>query len=221
MAQLYTELDYAHLFSDGNGRCLRVFTRHLANEVGYTIRWETFALNNVGRDLLYIARDKSVNQLARPHLQHEHSLRKIIQTEACMAKSRDLQSRDVVRPLRSLAFERLTQTQALQVHPELTAAYKTMSRADQQFEASAPNSPQARRTVLDRVKAQIQKRLNDGETYHFKGPEQALLARTTVGHPRQLQPGRDRRAWEGARLRQTLQRESGRAVAATRESAAR
>lgn len=110
MAQLYTEPDYAYFFSDGNSRSLRVFTQELANEAGYTILWENFALNDVSRDLLYTARDKSVNQSARPHLQHEHSLRKIMQTEARRAHSRNLPDlfRHVVRPFRSLAFERLT-----------------------------------------------------------------------------------------------------------------
>ena len=112
MAKLYTELDFAHPFSDGNSRTLRVFTQQLARESGYNINWEKFALNDTGRDLLYIARDKSVNKLAKPHMQHEHSMLKIIQTEARMAHSRDLLDllRDVVRPLCSLACERMTQT---------------------------------------------------------------------------------------------------------------
>ena len=186
MAKLYTELDYAHPFSDGNSRTLRVFTQQLAGESGYQLDWEQFAVNDTGRDLLYIARDKSVNQLAKPHMQHEHSLLKIIQTEARVAHCRDLADllRDVVRPLRAIAFESMPQADALQAHPDLAAAYKTLDMAARQFGVSAPSNPQAQNAALDLVSAHIQKRLNDGETHDFKPAQQRQPVPTGLGKSR-------------------------------------
>ena len=64
MGKLYTKLDYIHPFGDGNSRTLRVFTRQLAKEAGYVLDWSRFSEGNAGRDILYIARDLSVNEIA-------------------------------------------------------------------------------------------------------------------------------------------------------------
>ena len=172
MGSLYTALDYAHPFTDGNSRTLRTFTQQLATESGYDINWEKFALNDTGRDLLYIARDKSVNQLARPHLQHEHSLLKIIQTEARTVHSRELPDllRDVIRPLRALAFERMAQSDALRAHPDLGVAYATLETAAKHFKSSVPENAQAQHAALTLVRTHVQTRLNGGETMDFKRP---------------------------------------------------
>jgi cell filamentation protein len=44
LAKIYTELDYVHLFSDGNSRTLRTFTKQLAKEAGYEVDWERFTV---------------------------------------------------------------------------------------------------------------------------------------------------------------------------------
>jgi len=62
LADIYAELDYIHPFSDGNSRTLRTFTRQLSYEAGYVVDWERFSRSDVGRDLLYTARDLSVNE---------------------------------------------------------------------------------------------------------------------------------------------------------------
>jgi len=120
LAKLYVELDYVHPFSDGNSRTLRTFTRQLAKEAGFEIDWERFGRRDVGRDMLYIARDLSVNALAKPHVQHEDTLRKILYTQTRLDGNRDLPDllRDVVRPSRALAFEQISEQEALQTHPE-------------------------------------------------------------------------------------------------------
>lgn len=182
IASLYTALDYAHPFTDGNSRTLREFTQQLATESGYDIYWGKFALNETGRDLLYIARDKSVNKLARPHMQHEHSMLKIIQTEARMVHSRDLPDllRDVIRPLRALAFERMTQLDALKAHPGLAKAYATLEIAAKHFKSSIPDSAEAQGAALGLVRAHVQAQLNKGEIHNFKAtpnPEPVLAAR--------------------------------------------
>jgi cell filamentation protein len=100
LAWLYVELDYAHPFSDGNSRTLRTFTRQLAKESGYELDWNRFAASKVGRDLLYIARDRGVNALAKPLARDERTITKLIYTMDRVAGNRDLPDllRDAVRP---------------------------------------------------------------------------------------------------------------------------
>ena len=52
----------------------------LPQSIGYEIDWQRFSQNDIGRDLLYIARDSSVNEPTKPHVQHENTMRKILHT---------------------------------------------------------------------------------------------------------------------------------------------
>ena len=99
VAWIYAELDYAHPFSDGNSRTLRTFTKQLAKESGYDIDWNRFATSPVGRDLLYIARDRSVNTLAKPQARDVGTVKKLIYTMDRVSGNRDLPEllRDAVR----------------------------------------------------------------------------------------------------------------------------
>jgi len=78
LARLYVELDYIHPFGDGNSRTLRAFTRQLARECGYGLAWEKLYANEAGRDTLYVARDLSVYELARPQVQHQETMQKLV-----------------------------------------------------------------------------------------------------------------------------------------------
>ena len=124
MAGLYAELDYIHPFSDGNSRTLRTFTKQLAKAAGYELDWERFGHSPAGRDFLYIARDRSVNELAKPHIQHEQSMRKIMHTTDRLKGNRNLPNllRDAVRPSRAVAFERLLQPDLHSAHLERNMA---------------------------------------------------------------------------------------------------
>ena len=64
IGEIYTRLDYVHLFSDGNSRTLREFTREIGLKAGFDLNWEMFNENQKKRNELYIARDLSVNQIA-------------------------------------------------------------------------------------------------------------------------------------------------------------
>ena len=77
LAKIYTELDYLHPFSDGNSRTLREFTRQIADAAGYRVEWEWFARAPVGRDLLYIGRDLSVNEQALPEIGNQGTRRDV------------------------------------------------------------------------------------------------------------------------------------------------
>ncbi|MDR2000320.1 MAG: Fic family protein [Zoogloeaceae bacterium] len=101
-AALYAELDYIHPFSDGNSRTLRTFTKQLAKKAGYDVPWEQFSRDATGRDLLYIARDLSVNRLAMPNIQGERTKDRVASTMEQLAGNKDLAAllRDIVRPSR-------------------------------------------------------------------------------------------------------------------------
>ncbi len=169
LAKIYAELDYVHPFSDGNSRTLRTFTQQLAKESGYELDWERFGRNAVGRDLLYIARDLSVNELAKPHVQHENTMRKILHTQDRLEGNRALPDllRDAVRPSRAVAFERMTEADALQEHPELKEAFKTLHAASVYFESKMPGKPETQEAGMQSVIGHVQARLNAGETRDF------------------------------------------------------
>lgn len=91
IGKLYSEIDYIHPFPDGNSRTLREFTRQLAEKSGYVINWERFNQTPAGRDILYIARDQSVNKIALPLIQHDDTRRAIILSMDQLDGNRDLQ----------------------------------------------------------------------------------------------------------------------------------
>ncbi|MDR2212065.1 MAG: Fic family protein [Pseudomonadales bacterium] len=101
LGKLYVEIDYIHPFSDGNSRTLREFTRELAEVSGYCIEWERFDESPAGRDLLYIARDLSVNKLALPHIQHAGTKRDVVLSMDQFEGNRDLPDllRDVIHKM--------------------------------------------------------------------------------------------------------------------------
>jgi len=175
LAKLYAELDYVHPFRDGNSRTLRTFTRQLARQSGYEIDWERFGRSDAGRDLLYIARDLSVNELAKPHVQHENTLRKILYTQTRLDGNRDLPDllRDAVRPSRAVAFEQTSEQEALQAHPELKTAYKTLHAAAHYFEMNIPGDVNAQRQAFQELRQHVQTRLDQGETQDFSQTGQA------------------------------------------------
>jgi cell filamentation protein len=175
IAKLYTELDYFHPFSDGNSRTLRTFTKQLANQAGYELDWERFGRSLAGRDILYIARDRSVNTLAKPHIQDEQTMRKIIHTTDRLEGNRDLPDllRDAIRPSRAVAFERLPESEALQAHTDLASAYKTLHAASRYFESKMPGKLESQLQALKAVSDQVQKLLDQGETTSFTASREA------------------------------------------------
>ena len=180
IAKIYAELDYAHPFSDGNSRTLRTFTKQLAKESGYGLDWQRFSRSDVWRDVLYIARDRSVNELAKPHVQHANTMRAIQQTEDRLEGNRTLPEllRDAVRPSRAVAFERMTERDALKEHPELNEAYKTMHTAAAYFASKMPGKLEAQEVGIQSVMNHVRNRLDAGETADFsRGREQEKLDR--------------------------------------------
>lgn len=195
LANIYAELDYVHPFSDGNSRTLRTFTKQLAKEAGYEVDWERFGRSDVGRDLLYIARDRSVNELAKPHVQHENTMREILNTQDRLEGNRALPDllRDAVRPSRAVAFEQMSEQGALKEHPELQEAYKTMHTAAAYFASKMPGKPEAQEAGIESVMNHVQNRLNAGETADFsRGREQEKREHQTSQERPEPGPERER-----------------------------
>ncbi len=167
--RLYTELDYVHPFADGNSRTLRTFTKQLAAEAGYSVHWERFNTSKFGRDVLYIARDLSVNELALKEVKNEDTRRQIVFSMDTLEGNRTLPAvlKDVVRPTRAVAFEQMPEAAAMQRHPELAAAYKTMDTARKYFALELAGKTEAQRQAMLQVAKHIQERLNAGETRDF------------------------------------------------------
>lgn len=170
IGNLYAELDYVHPFADGNSRTLREFARELAEAAGYTLAWERFATTPGGRDLLYIARDRSVNARALPHLRHASTRRDIVLSMDQFERNRDLPDllRDAIRPSRAISFEQRPQDEALRAHPDLTEAFETLRAAQQYFKTKLVHDTRAQHDALQSVRTHVQQRLDAGQTRGFR-----------------------------------------------------
>lgn len=102
IADLYVTIDYIHPFRDGNSRTLRTFTKQIAKESGFALNWEELNKNPAGRDILYIARDISVNKIALTQTNSEGTKRDILYTLDQIGNNRDMHSlmRDIVMPVK-------------------------------------------------------------------------------------------------------------------------
>lgn len=107
LGTLYAELDYIHPFNDGNSRTLREFTRQLAAASGYALDWNRFTNTPAGRDVLYIARDLSVNAIALNDVQEAGTKRNITTMLDQYEGNRVLPDllRDAIKPVREIARE--------------------------------------------------------------------------------------------------------------------
>ena len=102
IGNIYAHLDYIHPFEEGNSRTLREFTRQLAMESGYQLDWDIFNRSSVGGDILYIARDLSVNRISLSNgISSLENERDVFTTIEKLKENRDLQTLlyDAVRPL--------------------------------------------------------------------------------------------------------------------------
>ena len=168
--KLYAELDYLHPFTDGNSRTLRTFTKQLAKEAGYDVDWARFNVSPGGRDILYIARDLSVNERALPQIKDQGTMRLVVNSQDTFAGNRPLPDllKDAIRPTRAVAFERLPEADAMKAHPELAEAYKTVRTAKAFFSVELKGDTEAQHKALATVTRHIQDRLNQGETHDFR-----------------------------------------------------
>lgn len=140
MGTLYSQLDYIHPFKDGNSRTLREFTHQLAEASGYKLDWDQFGQIPIGRDLLYIARDLCVNELALPHIVHDVTKRDVLLTIDQLEGNRDLPDllQDAIEPLPATAApsQASSQTSAYsQIEPSLEEQLRDQETSRMQFKS--------------------------------------------------------------------------------------
>ena len=101
IADLYIAIDYIHPFKDGNSRTLRTFTKQIAKESGYALEWEALNKSPAGRDILYIARDISVNKIALTLAKTDGTKRDITFTLDQLGNNRDMHElmKDIIQPM--------------------------------------------------------------------------------------------------------------------------
>ena len=169
VADLYTRLDYLHPFPDGNSRTLRAFTEQLADESGFDLDWSRFAQSQGGRSTLYVARDLSVNRLALNEISSHETQQKVTLTLDMFEGNRDLGDLldDAIRPNRAIAFEQLSQVDALAAFPELGPAYAVLGTAQEYAKAKLPDNAEGQNQFEASVRARIQDTLDAGERVDY------------------------------------------------------
>ena len=170
IAELYIRLDYLHPFPDGNSRTLRAFTEQLALAAGYALDWSRFAGSRDGRNVLYVARDLSVNRMAMSCIKNDVTRQRVTLTLDQLEGNRDMSDllQDAVRPLRAIAFERLPESEALKQFPELADAFSAMRKAVDHGAGKFPRDAAGQQQFQESVRAAIIERLDAGEVAHFQ-----------------------------------------------------
>jgi len=76
--------------------------------------------------------------------------------------------RDVLRPSRAVAFETQSEPDALNAHPELVDAYKTLAAARNHFREEFKGDYVSYVRVIIGIAQHVQKYLDAGETKNFR-----------------------------------------------------
>jgi cell filamentation protein len=129
------------------------------------IDWVRFSVSEAGRDLLSIAWDLSVNEIALPHLQALRTVMRIISARDRLQGHCALPDlpRDAVRPSRAIALEKLPEADALAQHPELAPVYRTVHSAPAYFASKLPGDRERQKAGIQAAATHLQARLDAGE----------------------------------------------------------
>jgi cell filamentation protein len=198
LADMYAELDFIHPFAEGNSRTLRTFSRQLAEAAGFDLPWHRFGASPAGRDLVYVARDISVNTLARKGATRPDTLRAIVHSLDTLHGNRSLQDlvRGAMRPARAVAFAELSEIEALGLHPELGEAYATLRAAASYFAVKLSHDSQMQRQALESVASHVLAMLDEGETTGFakqrRESGKSLVAERENGPPKDATAPREK-----------------------------
>lgn len=118
-----------------------------------------------------------------------------------------------IRPSRAIAFEQISQAEALGAHPEPSEAFATLRAAAQYFETKLAGDAGAQRHALLAVRQPFQQRLDDGQTRDFRqsAAERRRIAEAIADHA-----GAKREDGRGAREDRAARRRPQRRRYATR-----
>lgn len=171
LADIYGTLDFVHPFPDGNSRTLRLFTYLAAQDAQFNLDWSYFNKSAHNRDLLYIARDKTVNNYYLKNFPRNTEFAIDVYDSLMQFKSYPdlkslLQDQRIIRPLRAIEFEK---------NPVNALAGKKFN------DVKAWCLAQAAEPILDpfKAKAFIKERLDEiqiklDQNYRFAQLEQTL-----------------------------------------------
>lgn len=159
LAHYYAEWNALHPFREGNGRTTRELMGEIARQAGYEFD-QTRIDNSKGR----------WNEAARQSFAGRLQPVSEIFWEA-------------VRPTRSLAFETLSQQEALAKHPELEGTYEGLARLKAAYQAHFPGDAEKQNQCTAQATAQILRTLDTGSVLQTRqadpapaGPERANQA---------------------------------------------
>lgn len=177
LADIYSTLDFVHPFPDGNSRTLRLFTYLAAQDAQFNLNWGYFNKSAHNRDLLYIARDKAVNNYYLKNFPRNTEFAIDVYDSLMQFKSYPglktlLQDIRIIRPLRAIEFEE---------DPVKALAGRDFN------DVKAWCLAQASEPLLDTLKAKafIKERLNEiqnklDQNYSFAEQEQNLPLHETA-----------------------------------------
>ena len=138
LTHYYTEFNALHPFREGNGRATREFIGQLAKEAGYEL------------DQRRIDNDKGRwNDAAARSFRGDGSGIREFFAEA-------------IRPQRSLAFEQLSEQEALRRHPELRGTFEGLKVLEKALKAKFPDNEQARGHYMTQARVEAVRRLDQG-----------------------------------------------------------
>jgi cell filamentation protein len=137
------------------------------------MEWERIGTSDAGRDILYIARDVSVNRLALPHLKNDDTRIAVGNALDRLDGNRELEDvlKGIVRPSRAVAFERLTEIKALEKHPELQPIYDDQRSLRETLLAKYPAQPERRAEAIASFRETVLKQLDAGNIIRARQPE--------------------------------------------------
>ena len=158
LSHYYAEWNALHPFREGNGRSTRELMGEIARQAGYELD-QTRIENSKGQ----------WNEAARQSFGGRLAPVTAIFTDA-------------IRPSRSLAFETLTEREALARHPELSGAYEGLAELRSEYEKRYPDDDDQRKRFEAQTRAEIVRVLDTG----------ALLQGTRDRVP----PARERKSME-------------------------
>lgn len=139
LSHYYAELNTLHPFREGNGRATREFIGQLAKQAGYELD-QTRIDNEKGR----------WNEAARRSFSGDLEGVKQIFSEA-------------VRPSRAVAFEHLTEQEALKKHPELKPAYAGLQKVSESLNERFPGNEKAQQHYMLQARSEVIRKLDTGK----------------------------------------------------------
>ncbi len=153
-AEHYGDWNALHPFREGNGRATREFMAQLARQVGYDL--DNAKIDN--------SKDQW-NKACADSMRGDMAGLKRIFTQA-------------VRPSRAIAFEQLSEAEALRRHPELRDAYAVLHGVRETYKEKYPDNEKAQAHYLKQAHSEIVRRLDNGQVLGRPAREQPSPARS-------------------------------------------